>query len=124
MFQTRYTEDIIEDLMDQRTGQTIPGRYQVQVQKIPGMDFDWSTIVNQDGDQVPTSCTHWPRSRSLTEEMRTGMNRIGLCMGCHQHMTEKELWAKVSTEGRLSDEEHIELMSKMFQAYVEKMSKE
>jgi len=31
-------------------------------------------------------------------------------------MSNDELWSKVSTEGQLSDEEHIELMNRMFKA--------
>ena len=124
VFQTRYTEDIIEDLMDQRTGKPLAERYQVQIQKIPGMDFDWSTIVNEKGEQVQTVGTHWPRSRSLTKEIRDGMNRVGLCMGCHRNMSDAELWSKVATEGVMSDEEHIELMNEMFQAFAEKKDKE
>ena len=119
VFQTRYTEDIIEDLMDQRTGKPLASRYQIQVQKIPGMDFDWSTVVNSDGDQVQTVGTHWPLSRALTKEMRDGMNRIGLCLGCHQNSSDVELWAKVATEGRLTDEEHTALMNEMLKSFAE-----
>lgn len=123
VFQTRYTEDIIEDLMDQKTGKPIPTNYKVQIQKIPGMDFDWSTIVNADGDQVQTVGTHWPMSRSLTKAQRDGMNRTGLCMGCHQHMTDVELWGKVATDGVMTDEQHFELMNQAFRAFAESKGK-
>jgi len=117
VFQTRYTEDIVADLIDQKTGKVIPKNHVIQIPKIEGMDFDWSTIVNDKGEQVQTVGTHWPLSRSLTKEMRDGMNRTGLCMGCHREMTNAELWAKVAEPGTLSDAAHIELMNKMFQAY-------
>ncbi len=39
-------------------------------------------------------------------------------MGCHREMTNAELWSKVNTPGRLNDEQHIELMNRMFQEYV------
>ncbi|MBC8370064.1 MAG: cytochrome C [Planctomycetes bacterium] len=120
VFQTRYTEDIIEDLMDQRTGKPLAKRSVVQIQKIPALNFDWSTIIDKDGNQVQTVGTHWPLSRALSAEQRDGMNRVGLCMGCHQHMSNTELWGKVATEGTMSDEEHIELMNEMFKAYAEK----
>ncbi len=123
VFQTRYTEDIIEDLMDQRTGKPLAERSVIQIQKIPGMDFDWSTIVNSDGDQVQTVGTHWPMSRSLPKEMRDGMNRTGLCMGCHTNMSDAELWAKVATPGRLNMEEHTALMNQMFQSFAENKDK-
>jgi hypothetical protein len=118
VFLTRQAEEIIEDLIDQKTGKVIPKQYQIQIGKIDGLDFDWSTIVDKDGNQVQTVGTHWPLSRSLTKEMRDGMNRTGLCMGCHREMSNAELWGKAATPGQVSDEAHIELMNKMFKAYV------
>ena len=120
VFQTRYTENVIEDLIDQKTGKPIPRRYKVQIPKIEGMDFDWSTIVNKKGEQVQTVGTHWPLSRALTKKMRDGMQRTGLCMGCHREMTNEQLWGKVATKGTLTDEQHIELMNNMLKAYAGK----
>jgi len=122
VFNTRMAEDVIEDLMDQRTGKPIPGRYTVQIPKIDGLDFDWSTIVRGD-HQVQTVGTHWPLSRALSSEQRSKMNRTGLCMGCHQNMTDAELWGKVATEGSMTDVEHTELMNEAFRALAEKRSK-
>jgi len=121
VFQARYTENIIEDLIDQKTGKVIPSNYQVQIPMIEGMDFDFSTIVNDKGEQVQTVGTHWPLSRSLTREMRDGMNRTGLCMGCHREMSNAELWGKVAQRGTLTDEQHIELMNKAIRAYADSM---
>jgi hypothetical protein len=123
VFQTRYTENVVEDLIDQKTGKVIPGRYKIQIPKIEGMDFDWSTIVNEKGEQVQTVGTHWPLSRALPKEMRDGLNRTGLCMGCHQTMTDKDFWAAVSEPGRLNDQQHIDLMNKMIKAYAEQKGK-
>ena len=64
VFQTRYLEDIFEDLTNQKTGKTIPRRTQIQIPKIEAMDFDWSTIIKE-GQQVQTVGTHWPLSLSL-----------------------------------------------------------
>jgi hypothetical protein len=116
VFQTRYVEDIVEDLIDQKTGKVIPRNFQVQIPKIEALDFDWSTIV-KDGQQVQTVGTHWPLSRALPKETRDAMNRTGLCLGCHREMSNAELWAKVATPGRLTDAQHIELMNKMLQSY-------
>jgi len=116
VFQTRYVEDIVEDLIDQKTGKVIPRNFQVQIPKIEALDFDWSTIV-KDGQQVQTVGTHWPLSRALPQETRDAMNRTGLCLGCHREMSNAELWAKVAEPGRLTDAQHIELMNKMLQAY-------
>ena len=116
VYQTRYVEDIVEDLIDQRTGKPIARQYKIQVQAIPQLDFDWSTII-KDGQQVQTVGTHWPLSRALPESKRKGIERIGLCMGCHRNMSNEKLWNAVATPGRLTDKQHIELMNKMFQTY-------
>ena len=122
VFQTRYPEDIVEDLIDQKTGQVIPGTFKVQIPKIEALDFDWSTII-KDGQQVQTVGTHWPLSRALPKEMRDAMDRTGLCMGCHREMTNEELWGKVAAPGQLNDEQHIELMNKLFKAYAKDLDK-
>ena len=116
VFQLRYVENVVEDLIDQTTGKPIPENYQIQITAIPKLDFDLSTIVVDD-QQTQTVGSHWPLSRSLTKEMRDAMDRTGLCMGCHREMTNADLWAKVSKPGSLNDAEHIELMNKMLKAY-------
>ncbi len=121
VFQTRYPEDVVEDLIDQKTGQVIPSTFQVQIPKIEALDFDWSTII-KDGQQVQTVGTHWPLSRALPKEMRDAMDRTGLCMGCHREMTNEQLWSKVAKPGRLDDQQHIELMNKLFRAYASEVS--
>jgi len=124
VFQTRYVEDIVEDLIDQKTGKPIPkpGNYKIQVPKIADMDFDWSTIIKDD-QQVQTVGTHWPLSRALPKEIRDGMERTGLCMGCHREMSNEELWKKVATPGRLNDQQHIEMLNKLFKTYANSKDK-
>lgn len=116
VFSLRYTENVVEDLIDQRTGKPIPSNFKIQIPKIEALDFDLSTII-KDGQQTQTVGSHWPLSRALPQEVRDAMDRTGLCMGCHREMTNADLWAKVSEPGRLTDEQHIELMNKMLQAY-------
>ena len=116
VFQARYPVDIVEDLIDQKTGQVIPGRYQIQIPKIADLDYDWSTII-KDGQQTQTVGTHWPLSRSLPKEMRDGMERTGLCLGCHREMTNEELWAKVSEPGTLTDDQHTEMLNRLLKTY-------
>ncbi len=116
VFQLRYTENVVEDLIDQRNGKPIPSNYQIQIQKIEALDFDLSTII-KDGQQTQTVGSHWPLSRALPQEVRDAMDRTGLCMGCHREMTNAELWSKVSEPGSLNDAQHIELMNKMLKAY-------
>ena len=123
VFQARNATPLVEDLIDQRTGELLPENFQIQITGIPGLDFDWSRIVNEDGIQLQTVGTHWPLSRALNKGERTGLIRTGLCMGCHQEMSDDELWNAVSTAGRLNDEQHIELMNKMIKAYRESLRK-
>ena len=118
VFQARYPVDIVADLIDQKTGQVVPGRHQIQIPRIADLDYDWSTII-KDGQQTQTVGTHWPLSRSLPKEMRDGMERTGLCLGCHREMTNAELWAKVSTPGILNDNEHIEMLNRLLKTYAE-----
>jgi len=123
VFMARTTENVVEDLMDQKTGKPIPKNFKIQISKIDGLDFDWSTIVNQKGEQVQTVGTHWPLSRALPKDMRDAMERTGLCMGCHIEMGNDKLWTKVSTDGQLTNKKHIELMNKMFKAYAKSKPK-
>ncbi|MDH3634528.1 MAG: cytochrome C [Gammaproteobacteria bacterium] len=116
VFSLRYTENVVEDLIDQRTGKPIPSNFKIQIPKIEALDFDLSTII-KDGQQTQTVGSHWPLSRALPQEVRDAMDRTGLCMGCHREMTNADLWSKVSEPGRLTDAQHIELMNKMLQAY-------
>ncbi len=113
VFQSRYATPIVEDLMNQATGEIIPRRHQVQIEAIEGLDFDWSTIVDSAGRQVQTVGTHWPLSRALSADERERLTRTGLCMGCHREMTNEELWSKFAEPGRLTDAEHIELMNRL-----------
>jgi len=117
VFQARYAEEIVEDLTNQKTGNPIPQNHQVQISSIPSLDFDWSRIVNEDGTQIATVGTHWPLSRALSKDERERITRTGLCMGCHREMRNKDLWNAVSTQGRLNDSEHIELMNKLLRTY-------
>ncbi len=116
LFMAKYTKDIIEELIDQRTGKPIPKNYKVQSQAIPQLDFDLSTII-KDGQQTQTVGTHWPLSRSLPKKVRDAMERTGLCMGCHREMSNAELWKKVSTPGSLTDKQHMEMLNKMLKTY-------
>ncbi len=116
VFQTRYAEPIVEDLIDQRTGEVIPQRYQIQIEAIPGLYFDWSTIIDTAGNQVQTVGTHWPLSRALNADERSRLQRTGLCMGCHREMTNEQLWNAVSNPGRLTMPEHTELMNALLRS--------
>ncbi len=121
IFQNQYARDIVVDLIDAKTGQVIPQKHQVQIPAIPDLQWDWSQIIDPETDvQVQTVGTHWPLSRALPKEMREAMDRTGLCMGCHREMTNEEVWSKVSTPGKLSNDEHIELMHRTLLEYLDR----
>jgi hypothetical protein len=106
-FMTGMGEDYILDLQDLRTGKHAAKNTSIQIKAIPGMNHDWSQVVTRDGKQLQTVGTHWPDSRPLDQKMRENMERTGVCMGCHENMTNKELWSKVNkTPGILQNADH------------------
>ena len=57
-FGTKQDVDIVEDLINAKTGEIIPKKYSVQIPGIPKLKFDWSKIIERDGTQVATVGTH------------------------------------------------------------------
>ncbi len=119
-FGNKQSMDIVEDLVDAKTGKVIPTKYKVQIPGIPKLKFDWSKIVERDGTQLATVGTHWPMSRAFNKQELDSILRAGTCMGCHQNMSQAELWAKVSTEGKLDPAKHLEMMNNMIQILAQK----
>lgn len=108
-------KDYILDLQDLRTGEHVAKNTSVQIQGIPGMDYDWSTVVDRKtGKQLQSVGTHWPGSGPLPKEMRDKMEKTGVCVGCHKNMLDKDLWDKVNkTPGILSNDAHKDVASKL-----------
>ncbi len=88
-------------------------------QPIPKLDHDLSRIVTEDGEQLVTVGSHWPLTGPLPQEMREKMERTGLCMGCHQNMTDEDLWSEVNTPGFVNNEEHQKVLDAALRAYAE-----
>ena len=122
-FGRKQNVDIVEDLIDAKTGKVIPKRYSIQIPAIPKLDFDWSQIVTREGKQLATVGTHWPMSRAFNKKELDGFLRAGTCMGCHGSMGKKDMWKKVSTEGRLDEKKHMEMMMKMLEYMAAKAKK-
>ena len=118
-FGLRQHEDIVMDLIDATTREIIPAKYTVQIPAIPKLTFDWSQIVTREGKQLATVGTHWPMSRAFNKQELDNFLRAGACMGCHQNMSEPELWKKISVEGSIDNKTHIELMNKMIKYMAE-----
>ncbi|MGD1924149.1 MAG: hypothetical protein ACFB03_08160 [Paracoccaceae bacterium] len=91
-------------------GEIIPSRTQLQSQPVPSLDHDLSQIVTRDGKQLVTVGSHWPLTGPLPTETRNKMERTGLCMGCHQNMTNEEIWNAVNNPRFATNEEHQAVM--------------
>ena len=103
-------------------GQIIPGVTQLQSQPVPKLDHDLSQIVTREGEVLVTVGSHWPLTGPLSAEQRAKMERTGLCMGCHQNMTNDDLWAKVNTPAFVDNEQHQDVMDQAVHALAEKIS--
>jgi hypothetical protein len=56
--------------------------------------------------------------------MREKMERTGVCMGCHQNMTNDMLWKKVNTNpGILTDKDHINKVNAILHGYAKGLKK-
>ncbi len=117
---TKWDKDIVEDLIDARTGKVIPKKYKVQIPAIPKLKFDWSKIVDENGVQLATVGTHWPLSRAFNKEELLTIRRAGTCMGCHQNMTQAELWKRVATKGKLTMKQHMEMLNNIMKMLMKK----
>ncbi len=66
--------------------------------------------------------SHWPGSGPLTEDQRTRMERVGVCMGCHQNMADDSFWTDqvVAAYGKIvTNDDHIEMMNQLVHDAVE-----
>ena len=65
----------------------------------------------------------WPLTGPLPQETREKMERTGLCMGCHQNMTNAEIWNAVNNSRFATNEEHQQVMDQALQSLAEKKAK-
>jgi len=98
--------------LETATGEIIPTNIQVQSPAVPALTHDVSQIITREGEQLVSVGSHWPLTGPLPAEMREKVERTGLCMGCHEEMTNEELWPKVSTPGWVNNEAHRKVMNK------------
>ncbi|MCY4153010.1 MAG: hypothetical protein OXE94_12375 [Aestuariivita sp.] len=101
-------------------GEIIPQQTQLQSQPVPSLDHDLSRIVTEDGEQLVTVGSHWPLTGPLPQDMREKMERTGLCMGCHQNMTDAEVWDAVNSEKFVSNQEHQAVMDEAIHALADR----
>jgi hypothetical protein len=90
IFLRGYTDDQFVDLRDAE-GNVLPNKSSVQMPAISDLPMDWAQVVNPDtGEQMMTVGSHWPGSGPLSVDQRVKVERIGVCMGCHQNMDAPE----------------------------------
>lgn len=80
---------------------------------------DISKVVTWDRKQVQTVGHNWPLSGPLTQHQREKMERIGLCLACHQDIPDRNIPVSKLTKvgdwlGLIphTDEEHMKLLNK------------
>ncbi|RMF45410.1 MAG: hypothetical protein D6755_08135, partial [Anaerolineae bacterium] len=115
-------QDLYVELVDAE-GNLLTSNAQVQAPGIPDLGHDWAQIVDPEtGEQLMTVGSHWPGSGPLSAEQRDRMERVGLCMGCHQNMTDTAFWTDqvVATYGEIvTNDDHINLMNQLVHDAVE-----
>jgi hypothetical protein len=116
VFMKGYENGFIVDLADAE-GNILSTNARYQSEPIPGLTQDLSQIVDPEtGKQLMVVGTHWEASGPLTEDQRTRMERVGLCMGCHQNMADTAFWTDsvIAKYGKITtNEEHIKMLNQM-----------
>lgn len=70
--------------------------------------FDWSQVVSEEGGQLATVGTHWPKSRALNKAELDKILKTGTCLGCHQHQGSiRKKFSGLSPEAQRS---HMQVM--------------
>ncbi len=72
-------------------GKIIPKKFTVQKPEIENVNFDWSSVIDENGTQLQTVGHHWSLSRALNGEELSKLDRRGVCLSCHQTVPDKDL---------------------------------
>ncbi|MGB0748248.1 MAG: hypothetical protein ACPGO3_05845 [Magnetospiraceae bacterium] len=101
-------------------GVVVPNKATVQMPAIPQLDHDLSAIIDADGNQLVSVGSHWDLTGPLPEEVRSSVEKAGVCQACHEERFNPEFWAKVSEPGTYDNFDHQEMVKKALEAYAEK----
>jgi len=82
-YMKQYTKDVYVD-MTTAEGKPLSNKAVVQIASISDLPMDLNQVVTREGKQVQTVGHHWPGSRPLNKKQRDNMERIGICIACHQ----------------------------------------
>jgi hypothetical protein len=80
-----YTEGVYVDIKNEK-GQLVTKTAQYQISPIPDLPMDLDQIVTREDEQLQTVGSHWPKSGPLTKEVRDNMERVGVCLSCHEEV--------------------------------------
>ena len=113
-----YAEGVHVDIMNEK-GELVTKTAQYQISPVPELAMDLDNVVNREDQQLQTVGHHWPLDGPLPKEMRENMERLGVCLSCHQEIPEGrfvyQVIAKVGdTLGLVpkTDAEHMKLIGK------------
>ncbi len=116
-FMDNYDKDVYTDITTS-SGELISRNSVPQFNSIPDLPMDLSQIVTRDGKQLQTVGHHWPLSAPLSQDQRERMERVGVCIACHQDIPDGNIAiAMMSQAGDLSgmtphsDDEHSKLLN-------------
>jgi len=116
IFMNGYDTERYMDLHD-AAGNLISRLSTPQMNKIDELDIDLSQVVTRDGEQVQTVGHHWDLSGPLSQEQRTRMERVGVCISCHQELPSGNLQISFLTRmagifglSPYSDNDHMALL--------------
>ncbi|MEG3638606.1 multiheme c-type cytochrome [Magnetococcus sp. PR-3] len=120
-FLLKQDKDMVVDLMTS-DGKIISKKAKTQIQGIPGLTWDWSAILDEDGNQLTSVGSHWPLAGPLPEAKRGAIEKSGVCLGCHEERFDPDFWKQVAEPGVMDSFEHQEFMKKALEA-IAKMKK-
>ena len=96
-YMKQYPKDVYVD-MTTASGKPLSRNAVVQIAAIPDLQTDLDQVVTREGKQVQTVGHHWPGSRPLNKKQRDNMERIGVCLACHQDIPDGTPTAKMLNE--------------------------
>ncbi len=95
-FMQGYTKNRYTDIKD-ANGISLSKNPKPQISRIKGLNMDLSQVVTRDGKQLQTVGHHWPGSSPLTQEQRERMERVGVCIACHQDIPDGNMAMRLIT---------------------------
>ncbi len=113
-----YSEGVSVDIMNEQ-GQLVTKTAQFQISPVPELTMDLDNVINREDRQLQTVGHHWPLDGPLPKEMRTKMERLGVCISCHHEIPDANISYKIiaavgDTFGLVpeTDADHMKLISK------------